>query len=83
MLVTHNIRKRLYNFKFKMVPKFQAAVVAGFVVAVASFAAAKPAIYSNAFGGENSNVNITVRDPDSYRFEMRNITILDHFTGDP
>ena len=52
-----------------MVPKFQAAIVAGFVVAVASFAAAKPAIYSNAFGGENSNVNITVRDPDSYRFE--------------
>ena len=32
-------------------------------------AAGKPAIYSNTFGGENSNVNITVREPDSYRFE--------------
>ena len=31
--------------------------------------AAKPALYSNTFGGENSNVNITVSKPDSYRFE--------------
>ena len=50
-----------------MAPKFQAIAV--FVAAVASFAAAKPSIYSNTFGGQNYNVNITSRDPDSYRFE--------------
>ena len=36
---------------------------------MASLAAAKPTVYSNTFGGEHSKVNITVRDPDSYRFE--------------
>ena len=40
-----------------------------FLAALASLAAAKPTVYSNTFGGEHSKVNITVREPDSYRFE--------------
>ena len=57
------------------VSQFQ-VVVALFVVAAAYLASAKPAIYSNTFAGQNSNVNITVREPDSYR-EVQMEFILD------
>ena len=57
------------------VSQFQ-VVVALFVVAAAYLASAKPAIYSNTFAGQNSNVNITVREPDSYR-EVQLEFILD------
>ena len=57
------------------VPQFQ-VVVALFVAAAAYLASAKPAIYSNTFAGQNSNVNITVREPDSYR-EVQLEFILD------
>ena len=38
-------------------------------MAIVHAAAAKPALYSNTFDGDNSNVNITFSKPDSYRFE--------------
>ena len=40
-----------------------------FLAALASLAASRPSVYSNTFGGDNSKVNITMRESDSYRFE--------------